>query len=215
MVSTAVDPVAEAFVGVGVPRRYARGQALMHMGQVPREVYLLRSGHVKVSATTPTGRELLLAIRGPKELVGELSALDDQPRSATIVAIEPVEALALGHGRFRALVTEQPELALQVMRLLTERLRDADSKRVQLGGYTTLARVAFCLLELCERFGSAAVGGVEIALPVSQDELAGWAGASLESVARALATMRGLGWIETGRRAIRVRNLDAIRQVIT
>jgi CRP-like cAMP-binding protein len=209
----AVDLLAETFARLAVPRRYARGQALMHMGQVPREVYLLRSGHVKVSAVTPAGRELLLAIRGPNDLIGELASLDDHPRSATIVALEPVEALALGHDRFRALVTEEPELALQMLRLLSERLREADRKRVQIGGYTTLERVAFCLVELCERFGAAESGGVEIALPVSQEELAGWVGASLESVARALGQMRGLGWVETGRRAIRVRDLDAIRRM--
>jgi len=81
---------------------------------------------------------------------------------------------------------------------------------VQLAGYGSLERVAFCLIELSERFGRAEREGVEILLPISQSELAGWAGASLESVGRALATMRGLGWIETGRRSIRVLDGEAL-----
>jgi CRP/FNR family transcriptional regulator, cyclic AMP receptor protein len=187
-----------------VPRSYARNQALMHHGQVPREVLVLQAGVVKVSATTPAGRSVLLAVRGPGDLIGELAALDDEPRSASIVALEPVQALAIGSDRFRAFLLERPEVALVLMRELSARLRDADAKRIQLAAYTTVGRVAFCLLELCERFGSGEEGAVDIRLPLSQEELASWAGASLESVGRALQTMRGLGWIETRRRAIRV-----------
>ena len=199
-----------AFTARANPRSYARGEALMHAGQVPREVFLLRSGRVKVSAATEAGRHFLLAVRGPGDLVGELSALDDQPRSATIEALEPVSALVIRHEDFRALLTAHPPLALGLLRMLSARLRDADTKRLQLGGYTTLGRVAFCLLELCDRFGEARDDAVDILLPLSQEELAGWAGSSLESVARALGQMRELGWIETRRRGIRVLDRAAL-----
>ena len=192
------------------PRSYARNQALMHIGQVPREVLLIVAGVVKVSATTAAGRSVLLAVRGPGELVGELSALDDEPRSASIVALEPVQALAIASDRFRAFVLERPDVALVLLRELSARLRDSDAKRIQLAAYTTVGRVAFCLLELCDRFGRSEEGVVDILLPLSQEELASWAGASLESVGRALQTMRGLGWIETRRRAIRVLDRTAL-----
>jgi CRP-like cAMP-binding protein len=193
-----------------VPRSYARNQALMHVGQVPSEVLLLQSGVVKVSATTSAGRDVLLAVRGPGDLIGELSALDDEPRSASIVALEPVQALAIASDRFRAFLLERPEVAIALLRELSARLRDADAKRVQLAAYTTVGRVAFCLIELCDRFGSGDGGAVDITLPLTQEELASWAGASLESVGRALQTMRGLGWIETRRRAIRVLDRPAL-----
>jgi len=196
-------------------RSYARGQALMHSGQVPHDVLVLRSGRVKVSATTESGRDVLLAIRGPGDLVGELSALDERPRSASIVALEPVEALAIAHRYFRALLEQHPSMALALLRMLSDRLRDADAKRIQIAGYTAMGRVAFCLLELCERFGAGGQGAVDITLPLSQEELAGWAGVSLESVGRSLQTMRGLGWIETRRRAIRVLDRDALRAATT
>jgi CRP/FNR family cyclic AMP-dependent transcriptional regulator len=197
------------------PRSYARGQALMHVGQVPREVLVLLSGRVKVSATTPAGRTVLLAFRGPGDLVGELSALDDEPRSASIVALDPVDALVVPAEHFRAFLHERPDAAVALLRELSTRLRDADAKRVQLAAYTTVGRVAFCLLELCERFGRDDDGAVDILLPLSQDELASWAGASLESVGRALQTMRKVGWIETSRRAIRVLDTDALRNATT
>jgi len=193
------------------PRSYARGDALMHAGQVPQEVIVLRSGRVKVSATTPAGRRVLLAFRGPGDLVGEMSAIDEQPRGASVEALEPVEAIAIGHQHFRAVLRDQPAASLALLRVLADRLREADAKRIQLTGYTAMGRVAFCLLELCERFGAGEEGPVDILLPLSQEELAGWAGSSLESVARSLQSMRGLGWIETRRRAIRVLDRDALR----
>jgi CRP-like cAMP-binding protein len=162
--------------------------------------------------TTPTGREVVLAFRGPGELVGELSALDDEPRSATIVAVDRVEALTLTAHEFRSFLTEHPSASLALLRMLSRRLRDADAKRIEFAAFNTLARVAVRLLELCERFGREEGGSVRIALPLSQEELAGWTGASLESVGRALQTMRSLNWIETRRREIRVLDPEALRR---
>src|SRR4051812_40675034 len=90
------------------PRNFARGQALMHVGQVPRDVFFLLAGRVKVTATTPAGRTVLLAFRGPGDLIGDLAALDDEPRSATVEALEPVQALAMGRDPFRAFLLERP-----------------------------------------------------------------------------------------------------------
>jgi hypothetical protein len=82
-----------ALVACGAPRSFPRGQALFHVGQVPDRVLPLRSGRVKVETTTAGGRSVVLAVRGP----GELAALDEQPRSASIVALEPVDAIAFSH----------------------------------------------------------------------------------------------------------------------
>jgi CRP/FNR family transcriptional regulator, cyclic AMP receptor protein len=212
LLAAAGPEAAGALRAQGAVRVYRRGEALMHAGQVPQDVFVLLAGRVKVSTSTAAGRELLLAFREPGDLVGELSALDEQPRSATVVALEPVEALVVAHAAFRAWLAAHPPAAHALLRLLAARLRDADAKRVQLAGYDALGRVAFCLLELSSRFGSAEAEGTEILLPISQDELAGWAGASLESVGRALATMRRLGWIETRRRRIRVLDAPALER---
>jgi CRP-like cAMP-binding protein len=200
-----------ALTAAGAIRRYPRGRALMHQGGAPDAVLLLRSGQVKVYTTTSAGREVLLAIRGPGELVGELAALDDRPRSASIVALEDVEALTLSPDAFRAFLAGHPAAAMALLGMLARRLRDSDSKRTGFAAMTTLGRVAERLLELAERFGSEEQDGIRIELRLSQEELAGWCGTSLESVARALATMRSLGWIETRRREIRVLDLAALQ----
>lgn len=207
---TAVD--ADALQRHGTIRRFARGQALLHEGQVPDRVLLLRTGRVKVYSTTRSGKDVVLAVRGPGELVGELSALDEEPRSASIVALDPVEALVLSPRDFRGFLIEHPTAALALLGMLSRRLRDADAKRIEYVAFTTMGRVALRIVEMAERFGEAKGDAIDLELPLSQEELAGWTGSSLESVGRALQAMRGLGWLETRRRQIRVLNLEAIRR---
>ena len=98
---------------------------------------LLRSGRVKVCSVTAGGAESVLAFRGPGDLVGELSALDEQPRSATVVAVEPVEALSVTHREFRSFLADRPTAALALMGVLARRLRDADVKPIQFAAHTT------------------------------------------------------------------------------
>jgi CRP-like cAMP-binding protein len=96
--------------------------------------------------------------------------------------------------------------------MLSRRLRDADAKRVEYSALPTMGRVAMRIVEIAEQWGETKGDVIHVELPISQEDLAGWTGASLESVGRALQTMRGLGWIETRRRQIRVRDLEAIRR---
>jgi CRP/FNR family cyclic AMP-dependent transcriptional regulator len=203
---------ASALAARGSLRVFARGQALMHEGQLADRVLLLRSGRVKVYSTTAAGKEVVLAVRGAGALVGELAAVDEAPRSASIVALERVEAVVLSSEDFRAFLIEHPTAALALLQILSRRLRDADAKRIEFTAFTTIGRVALRIVELAERFGEPSGDAIRVALPLSQEELAGWTGSSLESVGRALQTMRTLGWIETGRRELRILDLDAIRR---
>ena len=180
-------------------------------GQVSGQVLLLLEGHVRACTTSREGRESLLAVRRPGDLVGELSALDGLPHSATVSAFESVEALAIPASSFKAFLGTHPEAALAVLELITERLRDADRKRAEFGSMDATARVAARLAELAEQHGRAMAGAVRIELALSQEELASWVGASREAVSRALRMFRERGWIETRRRAITVLDLSALR----
>ncbi len=204
--STAADALRKR----GQHCSYARGRMLFHEGQVPDRVLLLHSGCVKVSRVTFGGREVVLAFRGAGELVGEQSALDGEPRSATIMAVEPVEAHVLTHVSFRAFLLEHPAASVALLAILSRRLREADARRAEFSALPAMGRVAARLIELSDRYGHEENGTIRISLPISQEELAGWTGASIESVGRALQTMRSLKYIETGRREIRVLDRHAL-----
>ena len=192
-------------------RRHARGAPLFHENDESDSVVVVLAGRVKVSTVTDDGREVVLAFRGPGDLVGELSAIDRRPRSATVSAVEPVEALTLAASEFRAFLHAHPRVAILLLEMLTRRLRDADRKRVEFAAHDTVGRVSARLVELAEAYGRPVGGGVEITLPLSQEELAGWTGASREAVGKALQLMRGLGWVATQRRRITVLDLEALR----
>jgi len=202
-----------ALLDAGTPRRFVAGAPLMREGEPSDHVFVLTSGHVKVCFADRNGREALLAIRGPGDLLGDLSAVDGEPRSAAVVALGPVRAHVVSAARFRELLANRPALAVAVLELLVTRLRDADRKRVEFGAYDTGGRVARRLVELARRYGERMAGPdgpVRITLGLTQDELAGWTGASREAVAKALAGFRAQGWVETRRREVVVLDLDAL-----
>jgi CRP/FNR family cyclic AMP-dependent transcriptional regulator len=202
----------DALRAPGMVRSFPRGAALFHERQTADRVLVLLEGCVKLSCVSDSGKEVVLAIRGPGDLLGELAAIDGEPRSATATALEPVQALSLAASDFQRFLKAHPRVALTLLKVVTKRLRDADRKRVEFAAEDSMTRVAARLVELSERFGDEVAQGVEIELPISQEELAGWTGCSRDSVVNALQSMRGLGWIETHRRRIVVRDVDALRR---
>ncbi len=193
-------------------RRFRPSAALFNEGERSDRVVVLLSGQVKVSYYTGDGREVMLAVRGAGDLLGDLSVLDGEPVSASVTALEPVEALSLTAEQFKGYVQDHPRVALVLLEMLSKRLRDADRKRIEFAAYDSVGRVARRLVELAERFGEAAGDGLKINVPLSQQELAGWVGASREAVSKALHVLRRRGWIETARRGITVLDLEALRR---
>ena len=196
---------------LGSVRRYKRGDVLFHQGDDAGAVLVILAGHVK-AAMLSDGREVILAFPGPGELLGELSAVDGQPRSGTVRAVDDVEALVIPGSAFRAVLEHRPRIAFVLLRSVIERLRTADRQRVDYAVNDVCVRVAGRLVELCDRFGSEDGARVEIGLSLTQDELASWAGASREAVAKAMALLRTLGWVHTERRRIHVLDLPALRR---
>lgn len=194
----------------GQPRHFRRGASLFNEGDRSGHVALITDGRVKVFSPTAEGKEILLAIRGPGDLLGDLSAIDREPRSATATAFEDVDAVIVSAEGFRDFLHSHPRITIGLLETLTRRLRDADRKRIEFAAFDSVGRVALRLVELAERFGEKDEDGIRIDLSLSQEELAGWTGASREAVSKALTSMRARGWIETRRRGITVLDLDAL-----
>jgi CRP/FNR family transcriptional regulator, cyclic AMP receptor protein len=196
----------------GHRRAVERGTVLMYEGEQGDRVVVLLAGHVKVTTIGDHGQETLLSIRGPGDVLGELAFLDDQPRLSTVTTIEPTEILSIAAGEFGRYLDERPRVAVVILRMLAARFRDATRKRAQFRELDTVGRLAARLVELSERYGELTpAGGTIICLPLTQEELGAWVGASHAGVAKALQTLRELGWIDTQRKRIVVRDIDALR----
>lgn len=208
-----LDPAdRDALLERGRRRRWPAGASLFLEGDQSGTVVFVMSGRVKVFSLTEHGEEILLAVRGPGALLGEVSAVDGGQRSASVAALEPVTALVLTAEVFLEFLRTRAGAATVLLQLVTARLRDADRKRVEFAAYDIASRVARRLVELADRFGEPDENGVRITVALSQDELAGWVGASREAVAKALRVLRDRGMVSTGRRTMTVLDLPALRR---
>jgi CRP/FNR family transcriptional regulator, cyclic AMP receptor protein len=209
--AASVDVLSAALRREGHIRKFQRGQALFTEGDRAERVFLIERGWVIVTCTAPGGREIVLGLRGPGDVLGELSALDGEPRSATAVTVSEVEAIVVP-GSMLARTLKDVAASRELIRMLAARLRDSDRKRLEFAALDTLGRVAWRLLELSERFGHETEEGISVELPLSQEQLAGWCGASRESTVKALTSLRALGCISTGRRHVVVGDVEALRR---
>ncbi len=199
----------------GRHRSYRRGQVLFFEGDPGGSVIALRSGRVKVSVQTLHGRELLLAIKGSGELLGEMSALDGRPRSATATAMETVEGLIMPASVFQGFLKAHSWIALRLLRALTSELRNTDELIADRDGGDTVSRTARRLVQLAARYGEHNGGTTRVDLPLSHDDLASWIGVTREATSRALSQLRVAGYIITGRRSITVVDLAGLRRYVS
>lgn len=193
-----------------VSRKTVEGSAvIMHEGSAGETVALVLEGRVKLEARGVGEKTVVLAIRGPGELLGEMAAVGGTRRIATAVALGDVEIGALSGEDFRSYLREHPDAALVLLRSLVRRVTEATRGLVELATQDSVGRVARRLVELGAERGGPATEPYELEL--TQDELASWTGATRETVSRALRLMRQLGWVATGHRTITVLDPTALR----
>ena len=207
-----LEPERAALLAAGHTRRWQRGELLVRAGDRVDSATVLLGGSVKVHKTTTEGADVVLALLGPGDFLGEMSAVREAVRSANATALEPVEGAVIPVPDLRAFLSAHPRATSALLEMAIARLHLSDLRRIEFATAGSLARVATRLVELVERFGAQREdGGIEIQLPLTQEELAAWSAASRESTARALHTLRELGVLETHRRRLVVRDLERLR----
>lgn len=202
----------KALSALGHRRRYRRGATLFSEGDHSTHVAVILSGRVRISYTTDAGREIVFTMKEEGDLLGELSAIDGRPRSATASTVGPAEALVVDGPDFMTFVTTRPNVARLLLRMVSERLRDADRRQVEFGTFDTVGRVVRRLVALARTEGAARSEEDGVLLPITQQELAAWTGCSREAVNKALAVLRAPGWVATRRGGIVVVDLPALER---
>jgi CRP-like cAMP-binding protein len=201
-----------ALRSLGRDRVFQPGAALCIEGDPATHVFILLEGWVKVIAATDDGREFIVALRGAGDIVGEVAGETSGHRNATIAAMITVQALIVGYERFVAFLDTSRGGSHAYRRVLAHRWSDAEALLRVRAMTNGAQRLAGLLLSLAERLGGQQEGIVEIALPLSQDELANMAGTSRATVARALTGWRRRGLIQTGQRRITLTDVPALRR---
>lgn len=189
------------------------GQTLFHEGDESTSVYACVTGRINLFITTPIGRDVMLGFKVPCQAFGELSAIDGGRRSASATAIGPSSVAHMSGDEFIDQLSHEPDAGLLVLRELCDHVRRLNT-RLSSSTASTTERVALLLLELEAKFrrhGDQRARNTE--LPVTQDEVAAWVGATREATARSLGEFRREGVIQTGRNKIIV--IDTKRLALT
>ena len=169
-----------------------RSTTIMAGGDPTDSLYIVLSGRLKVMMSDSEGKEVILSILGPGEFFGEMGLIDDEPRSATVITIEPCELLSIAKRDFKKALAENFEMTMAVMRGLVKRLREADRKIGSLALLDVYGRVARLLLDMAENVDGEKV--VTKRLP--KQDIAKMIGASREMVSRVMKDLQTGGYIE-------------------
>ncbi|MGW7253937.1 Crp/Fnr family transcriptional regulator [Streptomyces sp. NPDC054834] len=186
---------------------------LIRQHEPSAHVLFLVTGWTKVTASAANGYEALLALRGPGDVVGESAALTGRSRSATVTALEPVRAVAVDRERFRDFLGHSPAVSFALLGLTADRTRAADRRRLEFASLSVRERFAILLLDLARTHGRRTSAGIELAVPLSKQELAGSVGASREMVQRLLRELRDKEAVATGRRTMLIMRPDILRRI--
>ncbi|MSS83289.1 Crp/Fnr family transcriptional regulator [Actinomycetaceae bacterium WB03_NA08] len=187
-----------------------RGEVLFEEGDPGDRLYIITEGKIKLGHTSIDGRESLLAILGPGEIIGELTLFDPGPRSTTATAVSPVSMLSLEHDSLMEILDVNPDLAKHMLRALAQRLRRTNESLSDLVFSDVPGRVAKALLDLSDRFGTSTDSGVHVPHDLTQEELAQLVGASRETVNKSLADFVSRGWIRLEGRAVTLLDVDRL-----
>jgi len=198
-------------LGLGVRRSFGAKEFVLLQGDPSDHVHILISGWVRVSAVVEDGREVLYALRGPGDVLGDIAAVSGSSRTASVRSLEPVTVVQLSGAQFLACLRARPEIAIAMIKSVVTRLRDAETARTDSAMLGVAQRVAAHLVRLVPDHGRPVEDGVMIDIPLSQQDIADQIGAALRTVARGLAVLRDRGIVETGRRQITIRRLSVLR----
>jgi CRP/FNR family transcriptional regulator, cyclic AMP receptor protein len=190
--SSCPDEQLRMLAAVVTRKSVPRSTTILAGGDSTDSLYIVLSGRLKVLMSDADGKEVILSILGPGEFFGEMGLLDDSPRSASVVAIEPCELLSIAKRDFKKCLAENFEMSMAVMRGLVRRLREADRKIGSLALLDVYGRVARLLLDMADT-----VDGEKIVTKrLPKQDIAKMIGASREMVSRVMKDLQMGGYIE-------------------
>jgi CRP/FNR family transcriptional regulator len=191
-------------------RTLARSHVVFREGDDGDRLFIVIDGKVKISRAAADGRENLLAVLGAGEMFGELSLFDPGPRTATVTTVTEATLASLDHDDLRPLMADRPDVSVQLLQALAQRLRRTNEAMADLVFTDVPGRVAKALLDLAEKFGTAEADGLRVRHDLTQEELAQLVGASRETVNKALSEFAHRGWLRIEGRSVLLMDPDRL-----
>ena len=178
------DRELASVAAVAKTRRYAKDDVIFHADESGDVFCLIREGQVKVTMISPEGKEIILAILGPGDFFGEMALLDDEPRSATVVATEALELITIWRNDFLQILAEDFDITRKLLAELSRRLRSASSRIESLATMDVYGRLARFFLDLARDQGKMLDNGFVAVTRPTHQAIANMIGTSRETVSR-------------------------------
>ena len=199
---------------VAVPRSFAAGDVVFREGDDSDTCYIVRSGHARAVREHGDGRQITLATFGPGDFFGELAMFDDERRSATVEAVDQLEAVAILGQDMRGLMRRFPDIAVALVVALGRRLREANARLARQSFQTVQSRVATVLGDLVRQAQAEGAADGDVLVVATQAEVAQLAGSSRESASRFLAVLERAEVVTQGRGRVTVHDPAALERYV-
>ena len=201
------------FLSFAVVKRLTRNETLIEAGDPGDSMMIVLSGTLKVCVDSSNGREVVLDYLGPGGIIGEIAVFDGKPRTANVIAIEPVELVDLQQRFVLPFLESNPTAALRIIELLCDKLRRTNAIVQDSSGVARGPRLARGLLRLMEEHGVRTGDQVSIGFRISQTELGNYVNISRENVNRQLREWEEAGLIQVARGSVTVLDEAALIQI--
>lgn len=196
--------------------QFSKGQMLLNEGGKSDKLFIVNHGQVKVSKFTMDGKEQILYLLTSGEFFGELHLFNpEETHNFSVYAIKDTEICLLTKEMMDRIMEDNPEISIKLLTAVTQRLAHTENLAQNLATKNPDVRVAYMILEFCQKFGKASKEGVLIELPISREEIASYVGVTRETISRKLSKFEKLGFISLfGNKQLLVKNQEALREYI-
>jgi CRP/FNR family cyclic AMP-dependent transcriptional regulator len=194
-------------------KEYAKDETIFRQGDESREVYFLRKGKVRIFKISPSGNETSIAIFTTNDVIGELAAIDQEPRSASAKAMTPVSLLTLSQERFLYTLQTVPRFGMAIARMLAHKLRWTAAFAESIAQFDAAGRLLHIILQHNDQYGEVLEPGsrYQVNIGLNQSDLASMVGARREWVNRILSEWRRRGLLEFDNGVITILDLPRVR----
>ena len=208
------DDALQELSSVAKKRTFRSGEVIFHRDDPGQVLYAIKEGKVKICLISPDGQEISLVVFGKGECFGEMALLDGLPRSADAIAVEKVECYTLQRSDFQNAIMKNPRIAIQVLEVVSKRLRNTNDQVEDLIFLDVYGRVAKKLIELSDAHGEKVEDGIRIDVRMTQQELASMVGASRESVNKVMGYFMEKKYISTDKHRITLHRINDLKRRI-
>lgn len=208
------DRELASVAAVAKARKYAKDDVVFHADESGDVFCLIREGGVKITMISPEGKEIILSMLGAGDFFGEMALLDNEPRSATVVATEPLELVTIWRTDFLSILSENFSITRKVLAELSRRLRNASNRIESLATMDVYGRLARFFLDMAKKDGKVLDSGYVAIIRPTHQAIANMIGTSRETVSRLIHDLMEQGLLLSEGKTIYLKKtaLDQFRE---